>query len=73
LFRFFDKQWLLRGEIKVPLQFASKRCGYKYILLDEKNEPTYEKLVEFKPDVGVMNRCLVIGEEYAAEKSKLAE
>jgi hypothetical protein len=63
---------MLRGEIKVPLRLASRRCEYKYILLNKKGEAAYEELVEFKPShVSIMNRCLVIEKGYAAEKSKL--
>ncbi|CAB4006991.1 Hypothetical predicted protein [Paramuricea clavata] len=69
----FDKQLLLRGEIKIPLRLASRRCGYKYVLLDKRNEATHEELVEFKSRGGILDRCLVIGEEYVAEKSKLTE
>jgi hypothetical protein len=60
--------------MKVPLRLASRGCGYKYILLNKKGEATYEELVEFKsPYVSIMNRCLVIENEYVAEQSKLTE
>ena len=54
------------------MHLAKRTCGYKYVLLDQENEPTYEELVEFRDyGVGIMDRCLVIGLEYAAENSKL--
>ena len=71
LIRNTDEQLRLRGEIKVPVHLAKWKCGYKYVLLDQKNKRTYEELVEFREcGVGVMDRCLVIDLEYAAENSK---
>ena len=66
---------MLHGELKVPLQLASSGWGYKYALVSKKkNKATYEVLVEFKWwSWGIMNRCLVIGKDYAAENSKLTD
>jgi hypothetical protein len=74
LFRFDDKLLRLRSEIKVPVQHANRECGYKYALLNMENTLTYEEIVQFRSyGEGVMNRCLVIGKEYTAGKSKLGK
>ena len=74
LFRSINKHWLLRTEINVPLRLASRRCGYKYVLLDKKGKPSYEELVEFTwSGYGIMNRCLVIENRYAVENSRLTK
>ena len=53
------------------MRLAKRYCGYKYVLVNGENEATYEELVEFKSkDEDIINRCLVIDEEYAAEDSK---
>ena len=73
LCRKMDKQSRLRAEIKVPVQLAKGcYCGYKYALVNEEtNEATYEELSEFKSkNEDIINRCLVIDKEYAAEDSK---
>ena len=75
--RSYDKQWLLQCEVKVPLKHASRKCAYKYVLLEMNNEAvTYEYLVEFSHwsgflNRGIVNRCLVVGENYAGENRKL--
>ncbi|CAB4014622.1 Hypothetical predicted protein, partial [Paramuricea clavata] len=69
-----DKQLVLHGELKVPLRLASFGWGYKYVLMNKKNKPSYEVLVEFKWWAsGIMNRCLVIGKDYTAENGKLTD
>ena len=65
------KHLLVRGELSVPLEYAKKRCEYKYVLLSKKNNPIFEEIVEYQSRWrGIVNRCLVIEEKYAAENSK---
>ena len=68
----YNNQFLARAEFSVPLRLASRRCGYKYVLLNQSGQPTYEEIVEYQ---GILwgdhvNRCLVIKGEYITENSK---
>jgi hypothetical protein len=74
VFRNIKKHLRLRGEVKVPVHLACRICRYKYALVNQKNEATYEELVEFRSHgTGIMDRCLIIGKQYAEENSKLGE
>lgn len=63
---------LVKGELIVASWLSPHHCAYKYVLLNEKT--IYEELVEFQPWIaGVVNRWLVIKEEYVTKDSKLTE
>ena len=66
------KEFLIDGQFSVPLRLASQKCGYKYVLLNKKDESTYEDIVEYKSRWGgIVNRCLEIETDYISENSKL--
>ena len=61
----------VKGVLMISKWVSSYKCGYKYVLLNKKGS-TYEELVEFRPwRGGVVDRCLVIKEEYVTKNSKL--
>ena len=70
--RFSGKLLVLQCEVRVPLEYASYKSAYKYVLVDKDNKSTWEYLVEFsRYFYGNANRCLVVGAEYARENRKL--
>ena len=74
LFRYFDKQLSVHGELSVPLRLASIKAGYKYVLLNKKDDAVYEELVGYQSMIGGhVNRCLVLEEENVTENSKLTK
>ena len=62
---------VVKGVLNISKLASSFKCGYKYVLLNKKNKATYEELVEFQWKGGIVNRCLVIKEEYVTKNSKL--
>ena len=72
LFLRYNDQLLARAEFSVPLSLASRRCGYKYVLLNQKDQ--YEEIIEYQSIWGDhVNRCLFIKQEYISENSKFAK
>ena len=65
-----NKQVLVHGQFSVPLHFAGKKCGYKYVLLNKEDKHEFEYIAEHIAWRGVMNRCLDIRDEYISENSK---
>lgn len=72
--RYIDKQFLVRGELSVPLQIASYQCEYKYVILNEGDDPTYEEIIEYqwkwRERGGYLNRYLDINTKNLSENSK---
>ena len=69
--RCIGKQFLVHGVISVPLQIASYKCEYKYALVNENEEPTYEEIIEWEEWEGCVNRYLDINTTSLSENSKL--
>ena len=66
-----NKQFLLLGELRFPLRFSSHKCGYKYVLCNEKDKPRYEEIVEYQSQFrGPVNRCLDIERKHISKNSK---
>lgn len=62
---------VVKGVLTISKLVSSFKCAYKYVLLNKKND-TYEELVEFQQwRGGIVDRCLVITEEYVTKNSKL--
>ena len=74
--RYIDKHFLVCGELSVPLQIASYQCEYKYVILNEGDDPTYEEIIEYqwkwREGRGYLNRYLDIRTRHLSENSKLA-
>ena len=73
LFRDIHKHLLVQGEIKIPKRLASLKCGYKYVVVSNKEQDTadFEEIVEYQTIWrAYVNRCLVIERKCVTENSK---